>query len=237
MLINVLFFASYRDQTGTRKVKLDLERITNIGELKLYLVELYPELKPTINSALISIDSEFAFDEDLIHNHAEVALFPPVSGGNRGGKQTYYAVVENKIDLNDCLSKITTEKTGAACIFSGMVRGYTKRGKTHVTEYLVYEAYKSMAELKIQQVIDEIYEHWPTIEGIAIIQRIGQLIPGEPTVMIACSAAHRDTGVFEAARYGIDRLKEIVPVWKKEVGPDGEIWVEGEYRPNLNDKS
>ncbi len=63
---------------------------------------------------------------------------------------------------------------------------------------------------------------WPTVEGIAIVQRIGRLYPMTPTVLIACTAAHRDTGVFEAARYGIDRLKEIVPVWKKEVGPHGE---------------
>ncbi len=118
-----------------------------------------------------------------------------------------------------------------------MVRGYTKGEKSHITEYLVYEAYKSMAELKLQQVIDEIRNQWPTVEGIAIIQRIGHLVPGDPTVVIACSSAHRDTGVFEATRYGIDRLKEIVPVWKKEVGPDGELWVEGEYRPNINDKS
>jgi molybdopterin synthase catalytic subunit len=73
------------------------------------------------------------------------------------------------------------------------------------------------------------------VEGIAIVQRIGHLEPGTPTVLIACTAAHRDTGVFEAARYGIDRLKQIVPIWKKEIGPDGEVWVEGAYMPDLDD--
>lgn len=87
------------------------------------------------------------------------------------------------------------------------------------------------AEAKMKQVADEIRERWPTIEGIAIVQRIGRLYPRTPTVLIACTAAHRDTGVFEAARYGIDRLKEIVPVWKKEVGPNGEEWIEGDYIP------
>ena len=84
---------------------------------------------------------------------------------------------------------------------------------------------------------DEIRARWPTVEGIAIVQRIGRLDPGTPTVLIACSAAHRDTGVFEAARYGIDRLKEIVPVWKKETGPNGREWVEGEYVPDEKDKA
>ena len=83
----------------------------------------------------------------------------------------------------------------------------------------------------VRQVADEIRSRWPTIEGIAIVQRIGRLYPRTPTVLIACTAAHRDTGVFEAARYGIDRLKEIVPVWKKEVGPNGEEWIEGDYLP------
>jgi molybdopterin synthase catalytic subunit len=113
-----------------------------------------------------------------------------------------------------------------------MVRGVTTRGEAHETSYLEYEAYIPMAEAKMAQVALEIRARWPAVEGIAIVQRIGNLDPGTPTVLIACSAAHRDTGVFEAARYGIDRLKEIVPVWKKEVSPGGEAWVEGEYIPN-----
>jgi molybdopterin synthase catalytic subunit len=112
-----------------------------------------------------------------------------------------------------------------------MVRGETRRSDPHETVYLEYEAYVPMAEAKMKQVVDEIRQKWPTVEGIAIVQRVGRLYPKTPTVLIACTAAHRDTGVFEAARYGIDRLKEIVPVWKKEVGPGGEEWVEGDYRP------
>ncbi len=83
----------------------------------------------------------------------------------------------------------------------------------------------------MKQVAEEIRARWPVIQGIAIIQRIGKLFPRTPTVLIACSSAHSDTGVFDAARYGIVRLKEIVPVWKKEVGQQGEEWVEGDYIP------
>lgn len=144
---------------------------------------------------------------------------------------TIYSITESEIDLNSLLAQITLTSTGAAAIFTGMVRGETKRGDAHETAYLEYEAYVPMAEAKMKQVADEIREKWPTVEGIAIVQRIGKLYPKTPTVLIACTAAHRDTGVFEAARYGIDRLKEIVPVWKKEVRPAGEEWVEGDYRP------
>ena len=144
---------------------------------------------------------------------------------------TICSITESEIDLNDLLAQITRTNTGAAAIFTGMVRGETKRGDAHETAYLEYEAYVPMAEVKMKQVADEIRGKWPTVEGIAIVQRIGKLHPKTPTVLIACTAAHRDTGVFEAARYGIDRLKEIVPVWKREVISDGEEWVEGDYRP------
>ena len=144
---------------------------------------------------------------------------------------TIFSITEDEIDLNDLLAQITLASTGAAAIFTGMVRGETKRGDAHDTEYLEYEAYIPMAEAKMKQVADEIRAKWSSIEGIAIVQRIGKLYPKTPTVLIACTAAHRDTGVFEAARYGIDRLKEIVPIWKKEVSPDGQFWVEGDYIP------
>ncbi len=145
---------------------------------------------------------------------------------------TIFAITEDELDLNDLLDQITLDSTGAAAIFTGMVRGETNRaGLPLETDYLEYEAYIPMAEAKMQQVAEEIRAQWPVVEGIAIVQRIGKLYPRTPTVLIACTAAHRDTGVFEAARYGIDRLKQIVPIWKKEIGPDGEAWVEGEYRP------
>ncbi len=144
---------------------------------------------------------------------------------------TILSITPDEIDLDALLRQVTLPTTGAAAIFTGMVRQVTQREPAHETRFLEYEAYDGMAQAKMQQVADEIRERWPIVQGIAIVQRIGTLMPQTPTVLIACTAAHRDDGVFEAARYGIDRLKEIVPVWKKETGPDGEWWVEGEYVP------
>jgi molybdopterin synthase catalytic subunit len=143
---------------------------------------------------------------------------------------TIIFLTESELDLNDLLARITLPTTGASAFFTGMVRGRNSRAD-YETVYLDYEAYQQMAEIKMRQVADEIRKKWPSIEGIVIAQRIGRLYPGTPTTLIACTAAHRNTGVFEAARYGIDRLKEIVPVWKKEIGPQGEEWVEGHYHP------
>jgi molybdopterin synthase catalytic subunit len=151
-------------------------------------------------------------------------------------RPTIFSITEDELDLDALLAKITLPSTGAGCFFTGMVRGETrKEGQPLQTEYLEYEAYIPMAEAKMRQVADEIRERWPTVEGIAIVQRVGRLYPMTPTVLIACTAPHRDTGVFDATRYGIDRLKEIVPIWKKEVSPDGEAWVEGEYIPKAGE--
>jgi molybdopterin synthase catalytic subunit len=144
---------------------------------------------------------------------------------------TIISITEDELKLDELIAQVTLPSTGAAAVFSGIVRGITERGDAHETLYLEYEAYQPMAEAKMRQVADEIRSRWPSVEGIAIVQRVGRLYPKTPTVLIVCTAAHRDSGVFEAARYGIDRLKEIVPVWKKEKTPKGEVWIEGDYVP------
>jgi MoaE-MoaD fusion protein len=231
--ITVLFFATLRDRAGTKQTHLELERGARVSDLKRQLEAQFPDLAPALPSALIAVNREYAFDADTIPDRAEVALFPPVSGGSE--YPTIFMISSEEIDLNSVLAKITLPSTGAACFFTGMVRAVTVRDDPHRTSYLEYEAYQPMAESKMKQVAEEIRVKWPDVEGIAFVQRIGRLETGTPTVMIACTAAHRDSGVFEAARYGIDRLKEVVPVWKKEVGPDGEIWVEGKYKPTRTD--
>jgi molybdopterin synthase catalytic subunit len=143
---------------------------------------------------------------------------------------TIISLAESEINLKDLFAQITLPTTGAVVFFTGAVREQTVL-TGQKTDFLEYEAYPPMALSKMQQVADEIREKWPAVEGIAIIQRLGRLSPGEATTVIACSSAHRNTGVFEAAKYGIDRLKEIVPIWKKSIGSNGEGWIEGGYHP------
>ena len=231
--ITVLFFANLREIAGMIETSVDIPEGTNVKGFKALIGEIYPGLIPQLATSLVSINKEYGFDEDLIPMGAEVALFPPVSGGTDAGSERpfFFGVEEGELDLNELVEKITTAKTGAACVFTGMVRAVTQKDNPHETEYLEYQAYNEMAVEKMRQVAEEIWESWPLVKGIAIVQRIGHLDAGTPTVVIACSAGHRDSGVFEAARYGIDRLKEIVPIWKKEVGPDGEVWINGDYFP------
>jgi MoaE-MoaD fusion protein len=234
MKIKVLFFATLKDRIKTSQIEIELAPGSTVIDLKKKLMTMYSGLGEILPKVLVSIDQNFAFPEDQIPDGAEVALFPPVSGGS-GEFPTVCLVTYDVLNLDELVSKITLHSTGAVCIFTGIVRGITTRGDAHETSGLEYESYIPMAESKMGQVADEIRERWPAVEGIAIVQRIGKMTPETPTVLIACSAGHRDTGAFEAARYGIDRLKQIVPIWKKEIGPSGEVWVEGDYIPGKND--
>jgi len=230
--IKVLLFATLRELAGGKKsIEVDLPEGATVADLKEQVSLHFPVLKPSLQTVLVAVNREFAFDETVLREGVEVALFPPVSGGAVGGRPEVFAITEDEIDIDALLAQITLPSTGAAAVFSGMVRGLTGGDQAHETIYLEYEAYRPMAEAMMRQIAGEMRRTWPSLEGIAIVQRIGRLYPGTPTVLIACTAAHRDTGVFEAARYGIDRLKEIVPIWKREVGPKGAAWLEGKYVP------
>lgn len=235
MKITVLFFASLKDFSGKSRVEVDYpaENIT-VQSLQALLGDEFPGMSELLARALVSINGAYALGDDLVPADSEVAFFPPVSGGD-GSRVIFTQVTFDPLNLDALVEKITLPTTGAVCMFTGVVRGETRRGEGQITTALEYESYIPMAESKMMQVAEEIIARWSAVEGIVIIQRIGRLKVGTPTVFIACSASHRDTGAFEAARYGIDRLKEIVPIWKKEIGPNGETWIEGEYIPRAGD--
>jgi len=226
----VLFFANLREKTGVREAEIEFPLGTTVSEIKKRLLEMYPGLAPNMDTIIVAMNHEFAFDENPVPDGAEIALFPPVSGGEEF--PTIIALVDQEIDINQLVEQITSSSTGAACIFSGIVRAVTTRGTPRQTDQLEYEAYRVMAEQKMKQIAEEIRLRWKDVEGIAMVQRTGVLPPGKVSVVIACTSSHRDAGIFEAAHYGIDRLKEIVPIWKKEVSSDKAEWIEGKYIPH-----
>ncbi|MCY4023535.1 MAG: molybdopterin converting factor subunit 1 [Anaerolineaceae bacterium] len=237
MQINVLLFASLGDLAGQRRLTLSLDRESaTVADLRDALGLRQPTLREALAAAIAAVNEEYATDAEELSSGDTVAFFPPVSGGS--GYPEVYRLAKGAIDHDAVVAAVTLPETGAVCLFSGMVRGETRRGDApSQTTMLEYEAYESMALDRMQQVGAEIRQRWPLVQGIAILQRTGKLAVGQNTVLIACSSAHRDQGCFEAARYGIDRLKEIVPVWKREIGPGGSVWIEGKYRPGLRDNS
>ena len=237
MNVTILFFATLKERAGTERMAMELADHANVADLKTALSEHIPALEASLPTALVSVNREFAFPTDPLPPDAEVAIFPPVSGGQE--PPTIVKVHTGPLSIDELTTGIVGATTGAVCVFSGIVRARTTRVEAHQqprdTEQLHYEAYVPMAEEKMQQVAGEIRARWPEVAGIIIVQRIGVLTPGTPTVLIACAGAHRDSGVFAAAQYGIDRLKEIVPVWKKEIGPEETAWVQGQYQPTRED--
>lgn len=237
MNVKILLFATLKDLVGKNRVTLTipLEKAT-VQDVRQALTAEHPSVKANVEAAIAAVNEEYAFPTDAVHDGDEVAFFPPVSGGS-GDYPEIFKLASEPIDTDDLLQAITIAATGAVCIFSGMVRGETTQdGNVKQTQQLEYEAYEPMALSKMRQVADEIREQWPLVQGIAIVQRVGHLTVGQNTILIACASGHRDQGCFEAARYGIDRLKEIVPVWKKESRPDGYSWIEGHYTPTVDDR-
>jgi molybdopterin synthase catalytic subunit len=131
-----------------------------------------------------------------------------------------FEVTTEGVSVDEVVARLADPAIGAVITFVGVVRGMTEGREVR---YLEYEAYPEMAEETLRQIGDEIRARWKTIREVAIVHRVGRLEVGEIAVVIALSAAHRPE-VFDAVRYGIDRLKEIVPIWKKEVWTDGEEW-------------
>lgn len=147
----------------------------------------------------------------------------------------YIDITTEPIDLNALQRRVTTPLDGSVVAFVGTVRGMTPGAREPVTERLEYEAYRPMARAKLAQVAVEMRQRFDDIHGIALVQRIGDMAVGEVVVAVVVSCGHRGGGAFDAARFGIDRLKQIVPVWKKETRPDGSSWVEGDYTPRPGD--
>lgn len=130
-------------------------------------------------------------------------------------------IVERPIDVQALAAQVEEAEAGAVCTFAGLVRNHS-RGQ-RVT-HLEYHAYQEMAEKKLRQVAEEIAERFG-VTRLAIEHRVGVLRIGDVAVGIASASAHRDAA-FKACRYAIDRIKQIVPIWKKEFGEDGAVWVE-----------
>jgi molybdopterin converting factor subunit 1 len=227
MRVKVKLFARLREVVGTGNLERELGEGATVRDLLDDLQAEHPRLAELTLRSIISVNQEFAAPDGRLQDGDEVAIFPPVSGGADAFRVTF-----DPLSIDEVAHMVLRPHTGAVTTFAGVVRNVSA-GKE--VAYLEYEAYQEMALAKMRQVALEARSRWPQIVDIAITQRIGHLEVGQVAVVIAVSAGHRDEGCFEACRYAIDRLKQIVPIWKKEVGPSGEEWVEGDYLPSEKD--
>ncbi len=206
------------------------------GETLAALFERYSEVSPDLARARASVvparNQQFAKWTDVTAEGDEIAFLPPVSGGadlytQRVEDETdghFFALTRRAIDTAALSRRVLRGEDGAVVNFEGVVRNNTK-GRT--TRFLEYECYEPLAIRTIAEIGREIArEH--AVGRVAMVHRLGRLEIGETSVAVVVAAPHRRPA-FEAALEGINRLKRLVPIWKKEYFADGEVWVEGEW--------
>lgn len=231
--VQIRVFASLRQVLGAAQLTLSVPPDTTVAGLLERLGNEYPAAEPLLSRVVVAINQNYAEPSQPLTQDDQVAVFPPVSGGSAEitrstAAVTHTALSAEPIDVDQVTALVSEPEVGGVVTFAGVVRDNNLGRQVN---YLEYEAYPEMAEAKLVQIVMECRERWPAIRGVAVVHRTGHLEIGELAVLVAVGAPHRDDGAFEAVRHIIDRTKEIVPIWKKEVWADGEEWLEGDYVP------
>ncbi|HUS10306.1 MAG TPA: molybdenum cofactor biosynthesis protein MoaE [Pyrinomonadaceae bacterium] len=256
IVVTVLFFGAARDAVGQGEVNFVLKGRPTAATAFAELLEQFPDLKRFGRSLLFAVNQEYASANREVRDGDELAVFPPVSGGadeapeNAGPVNTgtagvspvstsnatrsaknfdFFELTVDPIDVGSVARRVVLPECGATVTLDGYAREWTNGRRTL---YLVYEAYTPMALRELQRLGREAHERFE-IAHLGIVHRIGRLKIGETSVVIAVSAPHRRSA-FEACEWAIRELKRTVPIWKKEVFEDGEVWVEGQDAINQN---
>lgn len=222
MTITVRLFAAMADAAGARELTIELPEGATGRDLLSLLSQRYPKVAALAPSLRLAVNQEYVPWESPLRPDDEIAIIPPVSGGGGATDEAepFVEVTTEPLSADHYQQRVVAPTCGAVALFVGVVREFTGEKRTLS---LKYEAYGEMAEREMTKIAREIQERWPGAR-VAIGHRIGELEIGEASVIVAVATPHR-AAAFEAARFGIDTIKERVPIWKKEVWDDGETWV------------
>jgi molybdopterin converting factor subunit 1 len=214
--VRVQYFAAARELAGTSEEQADFERELDVHTFRRWLATHKPRLGAFLLRMRVAVNGDFASDDTLIADGAEVVLLPPVAGGS-----VLAEVRSAALSLDEVIAAVRHPSAGAIATFSGVVRDH------HAGEpvaRLDYEAYVTLANKELARILDELMQTHPGTR-VAALHRVGELAIGDVAVVVAASAAHRDQA-FTVCRLAIDRIKQTVPIWKKEWAPDGSaLWV------------
>jgi molybdopterin synthase catalytic subunit len=228
--VQVLFFGMLKDVLGRASESLEMAEGGRLADVFDHYAAAQPRLRDLAASIVLARNQEFAARDTALAEGDEIAFLPPVSGGmdsfthsiEEGGN--FFALTRSPIGARQIIDRILRGEDGAVVDFEGVVRNNTKGRRTR---FLDYECYEPMAIKMMASIGRDIAGAYP-IGRIAMVHRLGRLLIGESSVLVAVTAPHRKAA-FEAALEGINRLKRLVPIWKKEHFADGEVWVEGEW--------
>ncbi len=217
MKVAVRLFARYREEAGLERVEVDVPDGGTVESAWAAVVARHPQLDPYRPYTLFAVGTDYVSPDAPLRPGEELCCFPTVSGG----VDDLYRVTDRRLSEAALTEAVADPEAGGIVVFSGVVRNET--GGRRV-KFLEYEAHAPMAEAKMREIGEAVRGRWPSVKRVAMVHRIGRLETGEASIVIAVSAAHRREA-FEACRFAIGRLKETVPVWKKEHFEDGEVWV------------
>ena len=216
---------------GRAEESLEMPEHARLADVFQHYASHLPRLAGMQSSIVLARNHEFTPADSPIQDGDEIALLPPVSGGASPWLHEiedpaghFFALTRQAIDPAAISSRLLRDEDGAVVQFDGVVRNNTKG---RATRYLEYECYEAMA-IKVMADIGREIASTHSIGRIALVHRLGRMEIGESSVVVIATAPHRRPA-FEAALEGINRLKKLVPIWKKEFFVDGEVWVEGEW--------
>lgn len=220
--LTVLFFAALHDRAGTRRVNVAVTDGMTVDDAVLAARKVAPRDPEPGSSIMLALNGEYVKGDRPVAAGDELALIPPVSGGSDAIKTeaNWVFVTADELDPAPLTNYVTTGVDGAVVIFLGVTRDHNEGRRVLQLEY---EAYQPMAENKIVEIIGEMRSKWE-LGKVAIAHRTGRVDIGETSMVVAVGAAHRRPA-FEASLYFVDRLKEIVPIWKREFFEGGEVWI------------
>ncbi len=232
MQIQVLFFGMLKDIVGRSEERLELPGPVAVNGVFAHYAEQYPRLREMASSIVLARNQEFADGAAAVADGDEIAFLPPVSGGNSGpythviedAAGHFFALTRQPIDIKQVAARLLRGEDGAIVHFEGVVRNNTKG---RATRFLDYECYEGMAVKMMASIGREVAASYE-VGRVGMVHRLGRMEIGETSVAVIVCSPHR-RAAFEAALEGINRLKKLVPVWKKEYFADGEVWVEGDW--------
>lgn len=218
--LTLKLFATLRERARTSELSREFPEGVTVGEIWQRLLKDFPALGGHQDGVAFAVNQEYVKEDFRPRNHDEVAFIPPVSGGAEAPWVGPIAIGRERIDVAALERAVANPAAGAIVTFAGTTR---RENAGRRVLRLEYEAYEPMALAEMRKLAQAAGERWKIVR-IAIQHRIGFVEIGETSVAIAVAAAHR-AEAFEACRFAIDRLKEVVPVWKKEYFDGGEVWV------------
>ncbi|MBR2564356.1 MAG: molybdenum cofactor biosynthesis protein MoaE [Paenibacillus sp.] len=238
MKLSIQLFAGIAERLNTSQLEFEFDGDTpTASTLKEQLALAYPEAASQIQSSFLAVNQQYAPADTILTAEDELALIPPVSGGDGTTNSTsnqeenkpniqehctedgLFLITDAPLSVEATTNLVITANHGASLTFVGTTREMTGEQRT---VYLEYEAYIPMALSQMAAIGTEIAERWPGVR-CAISHRIGKVDVAEISVVIAVSSPHRND-CYDASRYAIERLKQTVPIWKKEIWEDGSEW-------------